>query len=40
MVHYRHVLLYYFKKGKRAEEAQRKICRVYSDDTLTESIMP
>jgi len=35
-VHYRHILFYYFKKGKRAAEAHKKICRVYGDDVLTE----
>lgn len=35
-VHFRHILLYYFKKGKRAAEAHRKICGVYGDDALTE----
>ncbi|XP_018343849.1 PREDICTED: histone-lysine N-methyltransferase SETMAR-like [Trachymyrmex septentrionalis] len=34
-VHFRHILLYYFKKGKRAAEAHRKICSVYGDDALT-----
>ncbi|XP_014274545.1 histone-lysine N-methyltransferase SETMAR-like [Halyomorpha halys] len=35
-LHYRHILLYYFKKGKRAAEAHKKICRVYGDSALTE----
>ncbi|XP_032690457.1 histone-lysine N-methyltransferase SETMAR-like [Odontomachus brunneus] len=35
-LHFRHILLYYFKKGKRATEAHRKICGVYGDDALTE----
>ncbi|XP_011057953.1 PREDICTED: histone-lysine N-methyltransferase SETMAR-like isoform X1 [Acromyrmex echinatior] len=35
-VHFRHILLYYFKKGKQAAEAHRKICGVYGDDALTE----
>lgn len=37
-VHYRHILLYYFKKGKRAADAHKKICRVYGDDALTERV--
>jgi hypothetical protein len=37
-VHYRHILLYYFKKGKRAAEAYKKIYRVYGDDVLTERV--
>lgn len=36
--HYRHILLYYFKKGKRAAEAHKKICRVCGDDALTERV--
>ncbi|XP_018376647.1 PREDICTED: histone-lysine N-methyltransferase SETMAR-like [Trachymyrmex cornetzi] len=35
-VHFWHILLYYFKKGKRAAEAHRKMCGVYGDDALTE----
>jgi len=37
-VHYRHILLYYFKKGKRAADAHKKICYVYDDDALTERV--
>ncbi|EZA53808.1 Histone-lysine N-methyltransferase SETMAR [Ooceraea biroi] len=37
-VHYRHILLYYFKKSKRAAKAHKKICRVYGDDALTERV--
>jgi len=36
--HYRHILLYYFKKGKRAAEAHKKICGIYGDDALTERV--
>lgn len=36
LLHYRHILLYYFKKGKRAAEAHKKICGVYGDKALTE----
>lgn len=35
-VHYRHILLYYFKKGKRA--THKNVYRVYGDDALTERI--
>lgn len=38
IVHYRHILLYYFKKGKRAADTHKKICRVYGDDALTERV--
>ncbi|KAL6431929.1 hypothetical protein ACFW04_007391 [Cataglyphis niger] len=34
-VHFRHFLLYCFKKSKQAAEAHKKICRVYGDDALT-----
>jgi len=34
-VHFRHILLFYFKKGKRAAEAHRKICKIYGNDALT-----
>jgi len=37
-VHYRHILLYYFKKGKRAADAHKKICYVYGDNALTERV--
>lgn len=37
-VHFRHILLFYFKKGKRAAEAHKKICNVYGDDALTERV--
>lgn len=33
-VHLRHIMLHYFKKGKRAAEARRKICGEYGDDAL------
>lgn len=32
--HIRHVLFHYFRKGKKAVEAHRKICAVYGDDSL------
>ncbi|CAK9806456.1 Mariner Mos1 transposase [Anthophora plagiata] len=37
-VHYRHILLYYFKKGKHAADTHKKIYRVYGDDALTERV--
>ena len=29
--HFRHIMLYYFKKGKNATKTQKKICAVYGD---------
>lgn len=37
-MHYCHILLRYLKKGKRAAEAHRKICRVYRNNALSEGI--
>ena len=32
--HYRHILLFYFRKGKNASQAHKKLCAVYGDETL------
>ena len=34
--HYRHILLFYFRKGKNASQAHKKLCAVYSDEALKE----
>ena len=34
--HFRHILLFYFNKGKRAAEVHRKICAVYGIEAVTE----
>ena len=34
--HFRHILLFYFRKGKNAAQAHRKLCGVYDDECLTE----
>ena len=34
--HFRHILLFYFRKGKNAAQAPRKLCGVYSDECLSE----
>ena len=34
--HYRHILLYYFRKGKNAVQARKKLYDVYGDKSLTE----
>ena len=34
--HFRHIMLYYFKKGKNATETHKKICAVYGEGTVTD----
>ena len=34
--HYRHILLFYFRKGKNASQAHKKLCAVYGDEALKE----
>nr|APL98298.1 putative DD34D transposase [Bactrocera tryoni] len=34
--HFRHILLFYYQKGKNAVQARRKLCDVYGEDVLTE----
>lgn len=34
--HFRHILLFYYEKGKNAVQARRKLCEVYGEDVLTE----
>jgi len=34
--HCRHILLFYYRKGKNAVQARKKICNVYGEDVLTE----
>ena len=34
--HFRHILLFYFRKGKNAAQAHRKLCGVYGDECLRE----
>lgn len=34
--HFRHILLFYFRRGKKAAEAHKDICEVYGVDCLTE----
>ena len=36
MQHFWHIMLYYFKKGKSATEAQTKICAVYGEGAVTD----
>ena len=34
--HYRHILLFYFRKRKNASQAHKKLCTVYGDEALKE----
>ena len=34
--HFRHILLYYFQKGKNAVQDQKKLYDVYGEKSLTE----
>ena len=34
--HFRNILLFYFRKGKKAAEAHKEICEVYGVNCLTE----
>ncbi|EFN80916.1 Histone-lysine N-methyltransferase SETMAR, partial [Harpegnathos saltator] len=34
--HFRHILLFYFRKGKKAAEAHKEICEVYGVGCITE----
>ena len=34
--HFRHIMLYYFKKGKNTTEMQINICAVYGEGAVTD----
>ena len=34
--HFRHILLFYFRKGKNASQAHKKLCAVYGDEAIKE----
>ena len=36
-VPFRHILIFYFRKGKNAAQSHRKLCGVYGDDCLREA---
>ena len=38
--HHGHIMLYYFKKGKKAIETQKKICAVYGEGAVTDRTRP
>ena len=33
--HFRHILLFYFRKGKNSAQSHRKLCGVYGDGCLS-----
>ena len=33
---FRHILLYYFRKGKNSEQVAKKLCEVYGDEASCE----
>ena len=35
-MHFRHILLFYFRKGKKAAEAHKEVCEVYGFNCLKE----
>ena len=38
MKHFLHIMLYYFKKAKKATEMQKKICAVYGEGAVTDQM--
>ena len=36
--HFRHIMLYYFKKGKNTTETQKKVCAVYGEGAVTDQM--
>ena len=34
--HFRHILLYYFRKSKNASQAHKRLCAVYGNEALKE----
>ena len=36
--HFRHIILYYFKKGKNAIETRKKICTVHGEGAVTDQM--
>lgn len=35
--HFRHILLFYYRKGKNAVQSRKKLCDMYGEDVLKES---
>ena len=40
MQHFWHIVLYYFKKGKKTTETQKKTCAVYGEGPVTSQTCP
>ena len=38
--HFRHIFLFYFRKGKNAAQAYRKLCGVYGDQCFSVPEVP
>ena len=38
MQHFWHIVIYYFKKGKNANEMQKEICAVYREGAVTDGM--
>ncbi|KOC61115.1 Histone-lysine N-methyltransferase SETMAR [Habropoda laboriosa] len=36
--HFRHIILFYFKKGKNTSEASKEICEVYRENVIEECV--
>ena len=36
--HFRHILLFYFRKEKNAAQAHRKLCGVYGDECVNANV--
>lgn len=36
-IHFRHLMLFYFRKSKNAVQATKKICNIYGDNAVAES---
>ena len=34
--HFRHIVLFYYRKGKNAVQAKKRLCNVYGENVLTE----
>jgi len=37
--HFRHLMLFFYRKGKNATQAANKICAVYGEDAVAERIV-
>jgi len=37
LIHFKHIMYFYFKKGKNAAEVTRKVVNIYGKDAVNES---